>query len=71
MQVLNDIYRKDGVAGGTGWCMFDYNTHANFGSGDTICYHGVMDFFRNPKMAAAVYAKPAQRHGVARRALAY
>ena len=56
MQVLNDIYRKDGVAGGTGWCMFDYNTHANFGSGDTICYHGVMDFFRNPKMAAAVYA---------------
>lgn len=56
LKVLNDIYKKDGVAGGTGWCMFDYNTHANFGSGDSICYHGVMDFFRNPKMAAYVYA---------------
>ena len=56
MKVLNDIYRKDGVAGGTGWCMFDYNTHGNFGSGDTICYHGVLDYFRNPKMAAYVYA---------------
>ena len=56
MKVLNDIYKKDGVAGGTGWCMFDYNTHGNFGSGDTICYHGVLDYFRNPKMAAYVYA---------------
>ncbi len=56
MKVLNDIYKKDGVAGGTGWCMFDYNTHENFGSGDTICYHGVLDYFRNPKMAAYVYA---------------
>ncbi len=56
MKVLNDIYKKEGVAGGTGWCMFDYNTHGNFGSGDTICYHGVMDYFRNPKMAAYVYA---------------
>ena len=27
-----------------------------FGSGDRICYHGVMDMFRNPKLAAAVYA---------------
>ena len=39
-----------------GWCMFDYATHAEFGSGDRICYHGVMDSFRNPKLAAAVYA---------------
>ena len=36
--------------------MFDYNTHKDFGSGDRICYHGVMDMFRNPKLAAAVYA---------------
>ena len=34
----------------------DYNTHREFGSGDRICYHGVMDMFRNPKLSAAVYA---------------
>ena len=43
-------------AGCFGWCMFDYATHQDFGSGDRICYHGVMDAFRNPKLAAAVYA---------------
>ncbi len=42
-------------AGGIGWCAFDYNTHANFGSGDRICYHGVMDIFRTPKSAAGFY----------------
>lgn len=42
--------------GAIGWCAFDYNTHANFGSGDRICYHGVMDMFRIPKFAAHVYA---------------
>ena len=42
-------------AGGIGWCAFDYNTHANFGSGDHICYHGVMDIFRTPKSAAGLY----------------
>lgn len=43
-------------AGCFGWCMFDYPTHKDFGSGDRICYHGVMDAFRNPKLAAAAYA---------------
>ena len=38
------------------WCMFDYATHKDFGSGDRICYHGVMDAFRNPKLAAYTYA---------------
>lgn len=42
-------------AGGIGWCAFDYNTHANFGSGDRICYHGVMDIYRTPKSAAGLY----------------
>lgn len=54
-RVINDIEADDDIAGGTGWCMFDYNTHQDFGSGDRICYHGVMDMFRNPKLAAAVY----------------
>ena len=38
------------------WCMFDYPTHKDFGSGDRVCYHGVMDAFRNPKSAAALYS---------------
>jgi len=42
-------------AGGLGWCAFDYNTHGDFGSGDRICYHGVMDIFREPKPAAGFY----------------
>jgi beta-galactosidase len=46
----------DGVSGAIGWCAFDYNTHLDFGSGDRICYHGVMDIFRQPKFAAHVYA---------------
>lgn len=44
-----------GVSGAIGWCAFDYNTHVDFGSGDRICYHGVMDIFRQPKWAAYVY----------------
>jgi beta-galactosidase len=55
-QVMSAIAEEGDIAGGIGWCMFDYNTHKDFGSGDRICYHGVMDMFRNPKLAAYVYA---------------
>lgn len=54
--VLNDVAKREDIAGSFGWCMADYNTHKDFGSGDRICYHGVLDMFRNPKMAAEVYA---------------
>ncbi|MBP3261927.1 glycoside hydrolase family 2 protein [Pseudobutyrivibrio sp.] len=54
--VLNAIAGETDIAGSFGWCMFDYNTHKDFGSGDRICYHGVMDMFRNPKLAASVYS---------------
>lgn len=54
--VLDAIAGQEDIAGSFGWCMFDYNTHKDFGSGDRICYHGVMDMFRNPKLAAVVYA---------------
>ena len=54
--VLEDAAAENNIAGTFGWCMFDYNTHKDFGSGDRICYHGVMDMFRNAKLAAAVYA---------------
>ncbi len=53
--VIDAVAAAKGVAGSFAWCAFDYNTHKDFGSGDYICYHGVMDMFRNPKLAAAVY----------------
>jgi beta-galactosidase len=56
LEVLNAAYGDPGVAGAIGWCAFDYNTHKDFGSGDRICHHGVMDMFREPKFAAYVYA---------------
>ncbi len=43
------------IAGAIGWCAFDYHTHKEFGSGDRICYHGVMDMYRLPKLAAHFY----------------
>ena len=55
-RVLNSVASYADIAGSCGWCMADYNTHKDFGSGDRICYHGVLDMFRNPKLAAAVYA---------------
>ena len=55
-RVQNDAAADGDHAGCFGWCMFDYATHKDFGSGDRICYHGVMDAFRNPKLAASFYA---------------
>jgi beta-galactosidase len=54
-RVRNQLASDDRYAGGIAWCAFDYNTHANFGSGDRICYHGVSDIFRIPKAAAGFY----------------
>lgn len=56
LKVIDQMFKDDQIAGLFGWCAFDYNTHADFGSGDKICYHGVDDMFRNPKFAAAVYS---------------
>ena len=55
-RVLEAAMASGAHAGCFGWCMFDYPTHKDFGSGDRVCYHGVMDAFRNPKPAAAFYA---------------
>ena len=54
-RVHDQLASNPQYAGGIGWCAFDYNTHANFGSGDRICYHGVTDIFRTPKPAAGFY----------------
>lgn len=55
LRVQNAAGLHPNIAGAIGWCAFDYNTHYEFGSGDRICYHGVMDMFRIPKYAAYVY----------------
>jgi beta-galactosidase len=55
LNVIEDMKKDDQISGAIGWCMFDYNTHKDFGSGDKICYHGVLDMFRIPKDAAFVY----------------
>ena len=49
-RVVNDAKKDGNHIGAIEWCMTDYATHKDFGSGDRICYHGVMDSFRNPVM---------------------
>ncbi|MBO5129950.1 MAG: glycoside hydrolase family 2 protein [Oscillospiraceae bacterium] len=53
-----------GHVGCFGWCMFDYPTHKDFGSGDRVCYHGVMDAFRNPKLASYLYASQQEKRPI-------
>jgi beta-galactosidase len=59
-RVMDSAMKDHEHAGVFQWCMFDYPTHRDFGSGDRICYHGVMDSFRNPKLAAAFYASQSE-----------
>ncbi len=63
-RVQNDAAADGGHAGCFGWCMFDYPTHKDFGSGDRVCYHGVLDAFRNPKLAAYAYASQQDKYPV-------
>lgn len=55
LRVLDACYADPYISGCIAWCLFDYNTHKDFGSGDRICYHGISDMFRIPKFAAYVY----------------
>ena len=55
MKVLDDSFKYVKVSGAIGWCFVDYHTHIDFGSGDHICAHGVMDMYRNPKFSSYVY----------------
>lgn len=61
-RVINAAYGSGRTSGVIGWCMADYNTHKDFGSGDRICYHGVTDMFRVPKLAAAIYESQQDNH---------
>ena len=64
VRIQNDAAADGEHAGCFGWGMFDYPTHRDFGSGDRVCYHGVLDAFRNPKPAAAVYASQGDQEPV-------
>ncbi|HOI46877.1 MAG TPA: glycoside hydrolase family 2 TIM barrel-domain containing protein [Bacilli bacterium] len=55
LRVLNEMYGTKDILGAIGWCMNDYHTHHDFGSGDLVCHHGVMDMFRIPKFASYAY----------------
>lgn len=55
-RIIDHASKVDRISGAIGWCMADYNTHDDFGSGDNICYHGVLDMYRLPKYAAYVYS---------------
>ncbi len=61
LTVLNAAYGDPGISGAIGWCAFDYQTHCDFGSGDRICHHGVMDMYREPKFAAYAYKSQCDR----------
>ena len=63
-RVLDAVAGQPDIAGSFGWCMADYNTHKEFGSGDRICYHGVLDMFRNMKPAAYIYSALSDRQDV-------
>jgi beta-galactosidase len=54
-KVISDALNYPRVNGVIGWCMNDYQTHKDFGSGDKVCHHGVLDMFRQPKTAAKTY----------------
>jgi beta-galactosidase len=54
-KVLNTVRAREDFLGAIGWCMFDYNTHGDHDIAQKICFHGVMDMFRVPKLAALFY----------------
>lgn len=55
-RIIDDNLKYDSMAGAIGWCFVDYHTHTDFGSGDNICPHGVLDLYRNPKYTSYIYA---------------
>ena len=60
-RVQNAAAADSSVTGALGWCLADYGTHADFGSGDQTCHHGVVDQFRCFKPAAAFYASQGEK----------
>lgn len=55
-RVHNAAGSANDTGGALAWVCADYNTHYQFGSGDRVCHHGVLDQWRQPKFAARLYA---------------
>lgn len=53
--VISKVEKENDIFGALGWVFADYNTHKAFGANDMICYHGVLDMWRNPKSSAFTY----------------
>jgi len=64
MSVLESAFKEERISGCIGWCLADYQTHSNFGSGDNICYHGVCDQHRVPKFGAYAYISQQDKYPV-------
>lgn len=63
-KVLDDTLKYDRTCGCIGWCFVDYYTHVDFGSGDHLCPHGVLDLYRNKKYSASIYESQQDNHPV-------
>ena len=61
-KVIDDNLKYDDAAGAIGWCFVDYHSHADFGSGDYICPHGVFDLYRNPKYSSYIYSSQQEKY---------
>lgn len=59
--VISQVEKMDDIMGSIGWVFSDYNTHKGFGPNDMICYHGVMDMFRNPKLSSYTFSAMRER----------
>ena len=62
LRVIDDSYKYKRISGCIGWCFVDYYTHVDFGSGDHICTHGVLDMFRNKKYSSYSYESQQDNH---------
>ena len=63
-KVIDDNFKYENTLGAIGWCFVDYHSHTDFGSGDHICPHGVLDLYRNKKYTAAIYASQQDKNPV-------
>ena len=64
LKVIDAMMADKRISGCIGWCMADYNTHKDFGSGDRVCYHGVLDMFRQTKLASHAYRSQSEDRAV-------
>lgn len=55
VEALDELYKGDNTIGSLEGEMCDYHIPKVFGNGDNMSYRGVLDLYRNPKIAAYTY----------------